>query len=418
MLLLLEYQRTQNRSEFIERQGTNFFRALLGLYSKIAKLETIQYLLTMFDDTTQSGAYVSMLLAAAESLNVAVAEVFFSSFEKHRDPYVLHQAARMLARLLAAGSVLPPRSLRVFAQWLGTTIQGGEPGSCELALHALQRILTRTSLRQDIFSAVDQALVAPLSLENRVQAQYQAVFCLWVLSFDPSIVSQLRDSPAVLRVAGLLRTVRKEKLARVALAFLRNLLEKAEDAESKRKFATTMIAQKALQSADGFLKQKVFSDEEVVADCEYLVPQLTSYLESMSSFEEYRVEVMSGQLEWSPVHRSERFWRENINNINDKHGELVKVLARLLETSPTYDILAVAVHDLGQYVRFYPRGKSLLETLGAKAAIVGLMDHPNPAVRYEALVATQKILTQNWEYLGQKLVKEAKDAKSGGAAAQ
>lgn len=80
------------------------------------------------------------------------------------------------------------------------------------------------------------------------------------------------------------------------------------------------------------------------ADCEYLVPQLTSYLESMSSFEEYRVEVMSGQLEWSPVHRSERFWRENINNINDKHGELVKVLARLLETSPTYDVRLRVLH--------------------------------------------------------------------------
>lgn len=113
-------------------------------------------------------------------------------------------------------------------------------------------MLRALTLRQDIFTAVDQALVAPLSLENRVQAQYQAVFCLWVLSFDPAIVSQLRDSPAVLRVAGLLRTVRKEKLARVALAFLRvclpdacngqNLLEKAEDAEGKRKFATTMIA--------------------------------------------------------------------------------------------------------------------------------------------------------------------------------
>ena len=59
-------------------------------------------------------------------------------------------------------------------------------------------------------------------------------------------------------------------------------------------------------------------------------------------------------------------------------------------------ILSIAVHDLGQYVRFYPRGKTLVESLGAKVAIVNMMEHPDPAVRYEALVATQKILTQNW----------------------
>ena len=57
---------------------------------------------------------------------------------------------------------------------------------------------------------------------------------------------------------------------------------------------------------------------------------------SLSSF----VKVLSGQLEWSPVHRSERFWRENINNINDRHGEIIKALARLLETAPTYEASA------------------------------------------------------------------------------
>ena len=68
---------------------------------------------------------------------------------------------------------------------------------------------------------VDQALVSVLCLDSRIQAQYHAVFCLWELAFEPLVVPQLAESPAVVRVCGLLRTVRKEKLARVCIAFVR-----------------------------------------------------------------------------------------------------------------------------------------------------------------------------------------------------
>ena len=43
-----------------------------------------------------------------------------------------------------------------------------------------------------------------------------------------------------------------------------------------------------------------------------------------SSFDEYSTEVKSGRLEWSPVHKSERFWRENAAILNEKNYELLK----------------------------------------------------------------------------------------------
>lgn len=30
-----------------------------------------------------------------------------------------------------------------------------------------------------------------------------------------------------------------------------------------------------------------------------------------STFEMYKKEIMSGNLDWTPVHKSERFWKEN-----------------------------------------------------------------------------------------------------------
>jgi V-type H+-transporting ATPase subunit H len=43
-----------------------------------------------------------------------------------------------------------------------------------------------------------------------------------------------------------------------------------------------------------------------------------------SSFDEYSSEVKSGRLEWSPVHKSEKFWHENASRLNEKNFELLK----------------------------------------------------------------------------------------------
>lgn len=76
-----------------------------------------------------------------------------------------------------------------------------------------------------------------------------------------------------------------------------------------------------------------------------------------SSFDEYATEVKSGRLEWSPVHRSAQFWRENASRLNEKNYELLRILVHLLETSRDPLVLSVASYDIGEYVRHYPRGK-------------------------------------------------------------
>ena len=76
-----------------------------------------------------------------------------------------------------------------------------------------------------------------------------------------------------------------------------------------------------------------------------------------SSFEEYCSEVKSGRMEWSPVHKSEKFWRENCGRLNEKNYELMKILINLLETSSDPLVLSVACHDIGEYTRHYSRGK-------------------------------------------------------------
>ena len=59
-------------------------------------------------------------------------------------------------------------------------------------------------------------------------------------------------------------------------------------------------------------------------------------------------------------------------------------------------ILAVACHDVGQYVKYNAKGgKSALESTGAKQRVMELMTHEDADVRFHALSATQKYFAMN-----------------------
>jgi hypothetical protein len=79
--------------------------------------------------------------------------------------------------------------------------------------------------------------------------------------------------------------------------------------------------------------------------------------ETCSSFELYKEEVMSGNLVWSLVHRSEKFWRENVGRFEENNFKVLGVLLELIRSSNNPQVLAIACYDLGEFVRFHPRGR-------------------------------------------------------------
>lgn len=105
------------------------------------------------------------------------------------------------------------------------------------------------------------------------------------------------------------------------------------------------------------LEQRKFDDEDIAADIVFLNEKLQASVQDLSSFDEYSTEIKSGRLEWSPVHKSAKFWRENAGRLNEKNHELLRILVHLLETSKDPLVLSVGSFDIGEYVRHYPRGK-------------------------------------------------------------
>lgn len=57
------------------------------------------------------------------------------------------------------------------------------------------------------------------------------------------------------------------------------------------------------------------------------------------------------------MHKSEKFWSENAQRLDEKEFELIKKLIYLLESTNDVTNICVACFDIGEYVRFNPSGK-------------------------------------------------------------
>jgi V-type H+-transporting ATPase subunit H len=277
------------------------------------------------------------------------------------------------------------------------------------------QMLLRIDEYRYAFVAVDgiSTLVKVLGgRHHNFQIQYQLTFCIWVLTFNPTLAEKMNKFNIIPILADILSDTVKEKVTRIVVAVLRNLIEKPEDEQICKEHCIAMVQARVLKHLD-LLQQRKFEDEDIEGDIKYLADKLHESVMDLSSFDEYSSEVKSGRLEWSPVHKSEKFWRENAIHLTDRNYELLKILINLLQTSKEPLVLSVACYDIGEFVRHYSRGKTVIEQLGGKHVVMGLLAHEESEVRYEALLSVQKLMVHNWEYLGKQLEKETKAPQTG-----
>lgn len=71
-------------------------------------------------------------------------------------------------------------------------------------------------------------------------------------------------------------------------------------------------------------------------------------------------------------------------------------LVELLKNSNDAGVLAIAAHDVGQYVRYGgDKAKQTIADLGGKTRVMELMAHENGDVRYRALMTVQRLMSQH-----------------------
>uniref|UniRef100_A0A3Q0R632 V-type proton ATPase subunit H n=1 Tax=Amphilophus citrinellus TaxID=61819 RepID=A0A3Q0R632_AMPCI len=399
-----EVATSDQKQVILTNEGHQCAKTFLNLMAHISKEQTVQYILTLIDDTLQENHQRVNIFFDYAKKTKNTAWSYFLPMLNRQDLFTVHMAARIIAKLAAWGRDLMEGSdLNYYFNWIKSQLSSQSSQYVQCVAGCLQLMLRVNEYR---FAWVEadgvNCITAVLSNKCGFQLQYQMIFCVWLLAFSPQLCEQLRRYNVVPALSDILQESVKEKVTRIILAAFRNLLEKSAERETRQEYALAMIQCKVLKQLEN-LEQQKYDDEDITEDIKFLLERLGESVQDLSSFDEYSSELKSGRLEWSPVHKSEKFWRENAVRLNEKNYELLKILTRLLEVSDDPQVIAVAAHDIGEYVRHYPRGKRVIEQLGGKQLVMNHMHHEDQLVRYNALLAVQKLMVHNWYDLSKQV---------------
>mmetsp|Transcript_15515 Transcript_15515/g.33755 ORF Transcript_15515/g.33755 Transcript_15515/m.33755 type:complete len:413 (+) Transcript_15515:82-1320(+) len=212
------------------------------------------------------------------------------------------------------------------------------------------------------------------------QTLYRAVFCLWLLSGGSGLTASARRVAELLKA--ILASCRSEKVVRVALMALRNLIK-------DETMVLAVVEAGGLESVRT-LEYEKWRDAEMYAEIKDLAACLASEQSTHSSVAAYEKELESNELVPGYLH-SERFWLDNVGKFDkDDFGPIRKLTTLLGSSNPT--TLCLACSDLGEFARLHPLGKSVIGKLHAKAMVMPLMGHSDRQVAREALLCVQKMM--------------------------
>jgi hypothetical protein len=237
---------------------------------------------------------------------------------------------------------------------------------------------------------------------RQVQVTYQAIFCLWLLSFVTekgtdresfAIIAASMEKAALPRLLiSILQDVEAEKVVRIALATLRNILPMS------MKIRKEMVAL-GMDATLHSRRRDHWHDPDITENLTVLAEAIDAESASMSTFDVYRHEVLSGALDWTPAHRDETFWRVNVEKHEDDNLEVLRCLVRLLNESTDTKVLSVACHDLSQFIKFHPRGRFIVHSLNVRSRLMELMVAGDTEVRRYALNTVQVLMISNWSLM-------------------
>ncbi|KAG0314317.1 H(+)-transporting V1 sector ATPase subunit H [Linnemannia gamsii] len=348
----VEKKTGEDLSRVVDKEGDVYGELLISLLQKLVRVDTIQSILILIDDLLldhdERAAYFLQLGQTDASLPYAPLLKCLRS----EDSFIALKASKILTTLLCASPKPNTDAAGELFRWTTAQLQSKNPAEVDLSVQVLESALRQRNVRIVYWNtpqAVD-ALVRILKMENPgPQMQYQVIYCFWILTFNEEIAQELnRKYDVIPQLVDIAKSAIKEKVIRVVIATLRNLVEKAPEAN-----LAAMAAVKLLQFSENLSSRK-WSDSEILEDVNFLKAEL----------------------------------QENFHTLT--------VLARLLSTSNDAIVLSVAASDIGQYVKRDPSSKKFLQEIGVKQKIMELMSHPDQEVRYNSV-------NTSWSLIGGKV---------------
>jgi len=404
----------------------------LMLKASSSSVEDLQYVLMLIHEMLEANRKRVQLFRSLRTVDPFQKLLDLCAWQK--DQTIVRLATHNLAVLhypgLGAGAPITNKSLKDLAEFVRDSLDHDklkdgkaaidkmiDMASCLMVF--LRESQCRTFVNDQFHLHRHLSLFLDHALKvGNVQLLYQIVFCLWLLSYDEEIAGQMDTTDVVVNMLKVMKSVSKEKVIRVCLACLRNLVDKASHNQ-------TMIDNAAVKQL-AVLRNRKWSDEEVREDLDYISDALAKSVHVLSSLDMYRKEITEGKLEWTPVHKSEMFWRNNVVKIcpvgkgvvdSEDLLALIQLLNVKMDKAKTdklddEDVTTVAVicHDLGEFARFHPQGKRILtgdaavhsDKRSTKDLLMSIMSNPpggNEEIGKQALTCIHKMMVTNWQFL-------------------
>jgi len=408
------------QDSLLDQAGPAYFEAFMTVLRATTKEGVVRYVLALLDDVVTRDPSRAALCHPHREAFSDRGQPPYTVFLRHlnrTDWFTQEKACRMLTALIAhrpdkersplttgekfvpaveSGSFVETGETAVvqFLEWLTSQLRRptSQLKSVPTAVHALASVLRERGTRLLFHREGGVALLAPLlrlaaqGQVTNIQLTYEAVLCVWLLSYLPECQKAIQDCGIPRSLVGIVGLNIKEKVTRVALFALRNIL-----ASEKVDISTEVVDSKFLRLVQIRMLQS-WGDEDILPTLEWLDEKIRSSIEILSSYEKYKKEILSGRLEWGPMHTEDQFWKQNVEKFEEKDFNILRVLLRLLEISREVKTLAVGCHDLGQFVSYHPHGRFIVGDLRGKEIVMELMRHSDPEVQKNALLCVQKIM--------------------------
>lgn len=320
---------------------------------------------------------------------VDITKSLLKMLNRNKDEYVLGKSAALISKIFQAGFA-SDKQIETFCAWL---LENMLSSNDDLLVDLL--VATKNALYNQKFQALFvKSHGATMHLfkvyqkhPSHRQIIYLTIFCYWLLTFDEKNRTHARlIKPNLFQIlVNTLSDRLKPKIVRVGLMFFQNLLPSAA--------ARELMVMKGLVGVLNRLNKEKWNDPDVEDSLKELLTVLAKDVKQLSSFEQYEKEIATGQLQKGPVHSS-AFWKTNAKQFEKKEFALIKRLIELLNTADDPETVATALYDLGEFARFYPRGRELLDSMRGRENVLFHLSSENKLIQEQALLCVQKLLVK------------------------
>ncbi|CAN6652887.1 V-type proton ATPase subunit H [Trichomonascus vanleenenianus] len=391
----IEKQSRDKRNSIVESDPKLYASSIIELLNRITRDDVVKYILSLAGDFAIDVPEFSKCLLA-EGDGEAAYSALVKLLEKN-DEQIHLLAAKTLVILLSSQRAPEKYATSLFT-YLATKLASSPNVNLQDIAVQSYGLLLRTKCYRSIFWSKNAEIVPPLlkildtTSRSSFQLQYYTLLIFWLITFETyaaaEVITKYEMAPILMEIT---KNSVKEKIIRVALATLVNTIKLAP------KTAIPSLLSYSTLPLVKTLSERKWADEELIADLETLQTTLQDAFDSMTTFDEYKHEIEGRKLRWTPPHRSELFWKQNIWRFKEVDYKMVKLLSSIVAESTDNISLAVACSDINHVIEELPEAMRVLEKQGAKIKVMELMNNSDPEVRYEALKATQAFISHSFK---------------------